>query len=170
MKLNKLETKEDLGELFKNLNEDLFRYIYVRCGYNKELAQDMTQEIFIKAWTKREQFDSRKSSLKNWIYIIARNYIIDYYKKKNFEKNISEEHWEIICNEVSTNSSKGEMMEEIIEAMDKLNEDDKELLTLRYIQELEINEICNIIGANYIATKVRIHRALNRLKKLIKNE
>ena len=76
MKINRLETKEDLEELFIQLNEQIFRYIYVRCGYNQDIAQDLTQDVFIKAWDKRALFNSSKSTLKNWVYIIARNIVI----------------------------------------------------------------------------------------------
>ena len=82
MNINQLETIEDLKKLFIWLNESIYRYVYVRCGYNRETAEDITQDIFIKAWEKRKQFNSKKSTLKNWIYIIARNHIIDLYRKK----------------------------------------------------------------------------------------
>lgn len=46
MQLNTLKTKEEFTELFELLSEKIYRYAYIRCGYNKDLAQDITQEVF----------------------------------------------------------------------------------------------------------------------------
>lgn len=167
MNINQLETIEDLKKLFIWLNESIYRFVYVRCGYNRETAEDITQDIFIKAWEKRKQFNSKKSTLKNWIYIIARNHIIDLYrKKKGIISGYSDDIQEIIP--VQSSSDDEEMIiETIMKSMDKLKEQEKEVIVLRYIQELEIEEIAKIINKNHIATKVMIHRAIKNLKDIV---
>ncbi|MBN1618840.1 RNA polymerase sigma factor [Candidatus Dojkabacteria bacterium] len=167
MKINTLDTKEDLRKVFIQLNEQLFRYVYIRCGYNREQAEDITQDIFIKIWEKRELFNPKKSSLKNWIYVIARNYIVDYYRLKKPTKIIDPESWESIASEVTGTQENEFMLEQVMKGLKKISAEDQEIITLRYIQELEIKDICKIIKKGYIATKVSIHRALKRLKNVI---
>jgi len=170
MNINQLETIEDLKKLFILLNEPIFKYVYTRCGYNRETAEDITQDIFIKASEKRAQFNKNKSTLKNWIYIIARNYIIDLYrKKKGIISGYSDDIQEIIT-EQSTSDGNEMMIETIIESLDKLKEQEKEVVILRYIQELEIEEIAKIINKNHIATKVMIHRAIKKIKDIVDSQ
>jgi RNA polymerase sigma-70 factor (ECF subfamily) len=167
MSINKIENRQDLEELFKWLNEPIFKYVYIRCGYNRELAEDITQDIFIKVWEKRDTFNPNKSSLKNWVYVIARNQIIDKYRKKKiFVSNIDEK----IENTTGKEDSSIEddlMLEGILKSMDRLKDSDKEVIVLRYIQDLEIEEIAQILGKSKNATKVMIHRALKKLKYIV---
>lgn len=167
MNINQLETIDDLKKLFILLNEPIFRYVYMRCGYNREVAEDITQDIFIKAWEKRKQFNQKKSTLKNWIYIITRNYIIDFYRKKKRIINGYNDDIQEFISEQSNSPDDEIMIETIIKSLDKLKEQEKEVIVLRYIQGLEIDEIAQIINKNYNATKVMIHRAIKKLQELV---
>jgi RNA polymerase sigma-70 factor (ECF subfamily) len=169
MSINKLENRGDLEELFKWLNEPLYKYIYVRCGYSKELAEDITQDIFVKAWEKRNTFNPSKSTLKNWIYIIARNQIIDIYRKKKIKGSTFNEDIEIVCKQQGLSSEDEIMLGDILEGLDRLKEKEKEVITLRYIQDLEIEDIAKIIGKSSNTTKVMIHRAIKKLKYILNN-
>ena len=171
MYINKLDTIDDLKELFQWLNEPIFRYVYVRCGYNREIAEDLAQEIFIKAWEKRSLFKDDKSKLKSWIYIIARNHIIDFYRKEkrvaSYIDDISE-----LTQEENITEDEELLFEDLIRSLDDLKEEEKDVLTLKYIQELEISEVASIINKSKDATKVMIHRTIKKLKIIVgsKNE
>lgn len=167
MKLNKLDNKKDFETLFKELNVEIYRYIYTRCGYSREKAEDLTQEVFLKAWTKKDSFDSDKSSLKNWVYVITRNHLIDSYRKKNFEKNITDEKWEQISEEFGRKIDNQIMVETILKSLDELKKEEKDLLILRYVQDLYIREICEITGKSNSAIKVNLHRSIKKLRKII---
>ena len=167
MVIDQLKTIQDLEELFKWLNEPLYRYAYVRCGYNRELAEDITQDIFIKAWIKRSTFNANKSSLKNWIYIIARNYIIDFYRKK---KPVTSSYNELqdVLKEQGMTIEDELMLYSIMNKLDSLKDHEKEVIILRYVQDLEIEDIAKITNKNINATKVMIHRAIQKLKEIMK--
>ncbi|MEI6462660.1 MAG: RNA polymerase sigma factor [bacterium] len=169
MNIKKIESKKDLEEVFVALNEQIYRYIFVRCGYRKELAEDITQDVFIKVWNKRDLFDQSKSSLKNWIYIVARNTLIDFQRTTKNEESINEEEQDLGINNSLENTESSLMMEVVKNGLVKLSEQDKEIITLRYIQDLDIKDISKIIGKNYIATKVMLHRAMGKLKKIVEN-
>ena len=164
MSINKLETRQDLEDLFKWLNEPLYRYIYIRCGYNRELAEDITQDVFVKAWEKRETFNPNRSTLKNWIYIIARNHIIDFYRKKKIVGSSFNEEIEESIKQQGVSLEDELLLEDILKNLNRLNEKEKEVIVLRYVQDLDIRDVAQIIGKSENTTKVMIHRALKKLK------
>ncbi|MCA9387223.1 sigma-70 family RNA polymerase sigma factor [Candidatus Dojkabacteria bacterium] len=167
---NSLKSKEDLIELFKELNESLFNYFFFRVFYNKEVAEDLTSELFLKIWNKREHFDSSKSSLKTWIYSIARNHLIDYIRKEGRIDKVA------IDNEILSNIKGRSDIEEkhlfdfVIETIDRLDDENRELIVLRYIIGLEIDEIAKVNSKSYNATKVAIYRSIQKLKDKINGE
>ncbi len=169
MPINNLNTKGDLEKVFKEYNVQIFRFVLVRCNMQKEIAEELTQDVFINAWVKHEQFNPNKSSLKNWLYVIARNKVIDHYRKNKptvslslFEEEISETTATIEDSETSLQVS------DVLKKLDLLSQSEKEVLILRYIQELELAEIAQIINKHYSATKVMVFRALQKLRCLCK--
>ena len=130
----------------------------------REIAEDIAQEVFIKAWEKRTQFNPTKGSLKNWIYAIALNAVRDHFRRNKHRatvelpEEISSD--EDIASQTDTKSSAGF----ILEHMKALSEKEQELLTLRYMQELSIEEIAVVMKMKYSATKVALHRATKKLQ------
>ncbi len=170
MDVNKLETIDDLKKLFLSLNEPIYRYVYLHIGYQKEIAEDITQDIFLKAWEKKSLFNAKRSTLKNWIYSIARNHLIDVYRKA---KNNTSSYNDLINQDIIDHTidlDKEIMIKQILICLDKLRPNEKEIIILRYIEELEINEIATIINKNKIATKVAIYRAIKNLRKIVNNK
>jgi RNA polymerase sigma-70 factor (ECF subfamily) len=143
----------------------LYRFVLVRCAHRKEIAEELTQDVFIQAWEKKELFDPEKSSLKNWLYVIARNKVIDFYRKNKFTLSL-EEIGDNIVSERAVGIETDLMMEDVIKKMNLLKDSEQEVLILRYVQELEINEIAKIINKKYSATKVMLFRAMKSLKKI----
>jgi RNA polymerase sigma-70 factor, ECF subfamily len=163
-----MESQKELIEAFKTYNKAIYNYIYFRTNRQKEVAEDLTQEVFLKVWAKREQFDQTKSKIKNWLFVIAHNIVIDYYRKK---KDIVidyevQENWETPDN--TTESLNNELLSAyVLKKMDELNATEKEIIILRFIEDLEISEIAEIIGKKYSATKVFLHRSLLKLKQIL---
>jgi len=162
MSINQLNSRQDLEDLFKWLNEPLYKYVYIRCGYNRELAEDITQDIFVKAWEKRSTFNPSKSTLKNWIYVIARNHLIDTYRKKKISVKSFDE--DIYVKDLNISVEDEAVVSDILKNLDRLKEKEKEVIVLRYVQDLEIEDIAKILGKSKNTTKVMIHRAIKKLK------
>ena len=157
------DTKFDITEAFTEYNVLIYRYIYVRCGFHKEVAEDITQETFIKAWNNRDKYDSEKASLKTWLFRIARNLMIDYFRKNKYQ-TIELDESLIAGDEFISKIEISDDYKKVINSMERLKQKERDLLVLRYVDELEIEEIAQIIKKNNVATKVAIHRALNKLK------
>lgn len=164
--MNKIRSQLDLEEIFKDLNVQIYKYIYIRTGMNKELAEDLTQEVFLRVWKERESYKTKKASIKTWTYTIARNLVIDHYRKMKFEP-MSYEDVESDEN-MEGDIIKNELQQYILEKMRLLKEDEKELILLYYIEQLSLKEIADITGKNYNAIKMAVNRALHKLKALCK--
>lgn len=134
----------------------------MRTGQNRGLAEDLSQEVFEKAWRKKDTYDPHKASIKNWIFTIARNTVTDHYRKKKIDTVPIDESSKI-GNPDSTASNEIDI-KELLSCLNKMNDYDRELLTFRYIEEMDISDIAQIINKSYNTTKVALHRALNRIR------
>jgi RNA polymerase sigma-70 factor (ECF subfamily) len=170
-KKDKLETKEDLEKIFREHSNLVFRVILFKIGMNKESAQDLTQETFIRAWKYKSSFNSDKSQLKTWLVKIAKNICIDYQKKQKPVLDVADFE-EVIASKESTEDigAKSIMKEKILIKLNDLSESDREILTLRYIEEFDLKEIAQSLGKPYFIVKVSANRAFKRLQKLFENE
>ncbi len=155
---------EDLNflDVFNKHNALIYKYIYLRTGFVKETAEDLTQEVFYKALKKFKDFDNKKASIKTWLFRIAHNQIIDFYRiNKQRIYNIDQ------IEEIGIEPENKELTEFILMKMELLKEKEKEIIIYKYVYEFSDKEIANIIQKNYIAVRVFIHRTLNKLKKLV---
>jgi RNA polymerase sigma-70 factor (ECF subfamily) len=170
--LNKLETKLDLEYIFVNYKDLVYRSILFKVNMNKELAEDLTQETFIRSWKYRNTFNSEKSNIKTWLVTIARNICIDNFKKNkvkiydidNFEDQIHSDDL------LSEQIEKDLLNMQILKHLVYLNGKDREILSLRYIEDFSLKEIAEIQKKRYVIIKVAANRALKKLKNLIENE
>lgn len=175
--LYKLRLKNDpesYAKLYDAYVEQIYRFVYFKVS-TKEEAEDITSEVFLKAW----HFVQEKQEIKNFkalLYKIARNSVIDLYRRKSakpesyledqLEKGFEPgDSGEWLRKETEQIDSKA-----ILKALKKLKQEYQEVITLRYVDELEINEIAEIIGKGNVAVRVTLHRALNKLKEILKEE
>lgn len=139
---------------------------------DKETAEDITQEVFITVYNKLYTFDS-KYKFSNWIMRIAKNKCIDYVRKKSKvnESNIDD---------MIGISSKGDTPEErmeyketkefIEEYINGLQEIDKQIIMLRYLNNVTFNDISNILNISESSVKRRYYKIREKFKKYIEVE
>jgi len=167
---SKLTKTNFLEEVFDKYHVELFNFVLCKVGYKVFIAEDITQELFLKLWKKRAHYNPDKASIRTWIYIIARNHIIDHYRtQKNTVPLKAEER--IRSNEIlEIDVEKKQMIKVAQNVMCQLNDSERELIQLRYIQGLSIKEVSKIINKKRSATKVAIHRAIKKLRKILLDE
>lgn len=142
-------------------------YTYVK---DLSLAEDLTQEIFIKCFKNLDSF-KQKSSLKTWLYRIASNHCKDYVKswhhrKVTIKENISELLTSTI-HQVDEVSKKGED-DELIKAVFQLEIKYREVIYLYYYEDFSIKEISQAIKVNENTVKSRLKQARQLLKESLK--
>lgn len=139
----------------------IFRHCYFRLR-DRERAKDMTQETFMKAW---EYVASGKSvgNMRPFLYKIATNLIIDESRKKRelSLENLSEGGFEA---GVKNTDEKEMDVQLALKIIDELPEGDRELMTMRYVDELSIKEIAEALGKTENAVSVALHRAMKNIQ------
>jgi len=144
----------------------LMRYCLRLLGFHTQDAKDAVSNSLIKAYQNLASF-KQNFKFSSWIYRIAHNEAITIWRKRQgfFSVDISS-FWPISAPEKDeTNELKFELLDKIF---DKLNLNDKEVLTLFYLEEKPLKEISDILKLSVNTVAVRLKRARNRSKELIK--
>ena len=154
--------KADFLASFDAYSDAIFRFCLVKVS-NRELAEDMTQEVFMRYWQSLSK-GQEMTNTRAFLYTVANNMAKDWYKKK---KSVSLENeldtgWE--PSDKSMDTEKTAEYREIIDKLDDLEEKDREVMILRYVDGLEPKEIAVILDETANNISVRINRATARLK------
>jgi RNA polymerase sigma factor (sigma-70 family) len=157
-----------MGLLFERHNRKLFSFLF-HMSHRREASEDMVQNVFYRMLKYRHTF-TEDSNFIGWMYHIARNVLKDQVKKYQLATRYDhiDDHEEKIGGGVSADEylEKKQAKAELYEAMRKLSDDNRELLTLSKFQELKYNEIGEMLGIAEGAVKVRVYRAMQELKNI----
>lgn len=154
------------GDIFDRYHQPIYRFIYFRVG-SEETAQDLTSTVFTKLLERVSQskFSFIGFHLRAYIYQIARNVIVDYYRTREHEE------LPLIYNEEDVSFvSEKRLMDKAVSNVELeyslkiLAPDVREVVILRYIEDLPIKEVAKIVGKTSEAVRVIIHRAVKRLQ------
>ncbi len=160
---------EAFGELYDLYQDRIYRFILFKIG-NSEEAKDLTAETFLRCWNHVVQ-NKPITNLNALLYSIGRNLVIDYYRKQKMEKEVSEEIIEIIpdarAEKVLKNIEIKSESAAVFRALDQIESQYKEILVLKFIDELTNNEISEIMGVSSGNVRVLQHRAMEALKKVL---
>jgi len=140
--------------------DKIYRYCYFKVN-NKEIAEDLTQETFLKYFSQTSYINRGKPLA--YLYTIAKNLCIDFYRKNN-EQGLDEG---ILGND---DISEFETNFTIKQAVSTLPNDLQELLLLRYANELGIGEIANIMGISRFSVYRKLNKAFDKLKIVLREE
>lgn len=151
--------REALGKLWDQITPKLFGYL-VNILKDKVLAEDIFQTTWLKALEALPQFRFRGTSISAWIFAIARNECRQHWRKGKRETEFIDNHVEPV-GDFSEQVNDSLMVSQVL---NKLSLDDQELLRLRYIADLPVNEIAKVLNINFVAVRVRLHRALFRAR------
>ncbi|MFH1226147.1 MAG: RNA polymerase sigma factor [bacterium] len=157
--------------LYDQYVDKIYRYIFFRIG-SEEAAKDLTSEVFLKSWQylNRSNTESRRelANPRAFIYQVARNLLVDFYRQKDklpisldeiADKSIADKNDDQI-----ERTSRSLEMESVRGALAYLSEEYQEVIIWRYLDELEIKEICEILDKSEGAVRVLLSRALSGLK------
>ena len=150
------------SELFRRHHAVVWRVCY-RFMTNSQDAEDMTQEVFFKAYRKLSQFEGR-SSLSTWLYRIAVTTCLNEKRRRSRRPALSSTPLDDMIESLPAESSEEECLTQIqqgrlIEALAQLRETQRQVLFLRDFEQLSYKEIAQRLGLSLSATKMRIQRA-----------
>lgn len=176
LRLKKHKDKQAFVEAYDLYVAQIFRFVYFKVG-NAEEAEDLTSMVFLKCWNYvYEGHLGDYQTLKALLYKIARNTIIDHYRKngKRQEVSLDDAGAPTIIDDKQNPEERAaasfdfsRLMEE---KLPQLKDEYREVIVLRFINELSITEISKVIGKTAGNVRVMIHRALESLQQLVKDE
>jgi len=158
------------SEFIKIYNENIdkvFRFIFLRVD-SPEVAQDLTHQAFLKLWQTNNPDIKNKQA---FLFQIARNQLIDYYRKRN-SKPLSLDALEENGIEIPVNSFQNKIeltfeMEIIKKALNAIKSEYSEVIIWHYIDNLSTKEIADILNKKENNVRVLLHRAIEALKEQI---
>ena len=156
------------GHLYDHYMTPIYRFIALKVGTRQE-AEDLAHEVFISAWQKLPTYQAQGFPFSSWLYKIARNRVIDYYRTKKTHLSIDDE--------IATNEDMFGVQSEIDEALDmgldiaavkeamqQLTGEQREVVQLRFLDELSPAEIAKVLDKREGTVRIIQHRAIQKLK------
>ena len=156
---------EAFAQLYDAYVERVYRYVYFRVS-DDQTAEDLASQVFLKAWEGLERFEMKGSPFVAWLYTIAHNLVVDHYRTR---KDC------VALEEVIPLASEEDPLDEQVwvtfdletmrDALQFLNEEQQQVLTLRFIAELSTGHIAKIMGKREGAIRALQMRALQMMAK-----
>jgi RNA polymerase sigma-70 factor (ECF subfamily) len=151
------------GELYDRYLDKIYRFIYYKT-FVKETAEDITSDVFHKAFERITSFNPEKGNFSQWIYRIARNAVIDHYRTQ--KKNVPIEDVFDIGEEDRTIAEHDVIltMAHVRTYLEKLSPKQREIITLRIWEEKSYREIAEIVDGTEDSVKMAFSRAMKDLR------
>ncbi len=160
------EHKEFL-EYYHAFKDKIHTYFWYRVNFDQTTAEDLTSEVFIKAFRHFDTFD-RERSFQAWIYKIAKNHLLNWYRVAGRE--LALEHAETVGHNPKTRTEAALELEQVIGEMQRLDDYHREVLLLRFVDGLDNNEIASLLDKDEGAVRTQISRALKKLREQLLNK
>jgi len=156
---------ESFGEIYDILLSDIYRFIFYKVSH-KETAEDLTEDTFFKIWQNLDKYEKTEVPFTSWAYRIAYNTVIDHTRK---DKQIVEIIEEIHDEDMSTSREAEQFYnQKILErALTHLPETQKEVVILKYVNDLSNKEISEVTGKSETAIRTLLSRAIAKLKEVL---
>lgn len=168
---SKLDPK-DFAFIYKKYFLSIYKYVLVRVE-NKDLADEIVSKVFSKALSKINQYKSKGLPFSAWLYRIAYNEMNDMFRKKKSNKIVQIPLEQISNHEEKFDDNDAEereiQLKLLLNGIDQLKPHEIELLEMRYFERRAFKEIGDLLNLTEANAKVKTHRVLNKLRKLILN-
>ncbi|WP_104735948.1 RNA polymerase sigma factor [Hanstruepera ponticola] len=179
-KLVELIVKTKSSELFSIIYDRYAHLVYNKCisfVQNKEEAQDLTHDIFVKLFIKIKTF-GHKSKFSTWLYSFTYNHCVNYVqrdlnkRKSKFiytDSETEQDYLNAVQNKINDEIISNMDSEKLTKALELIDPNDKSILFMKYQDEMSIEDIQEVLDLGKSAVKMRLSRAKNRLVKVYEN-
>lgn len=160
-------SRKKFAKIYDKYIEKIYRFIFLKVS-SQEIAEDLCSETFLKGW---QAFKSQKiTHPQAFLYKIARNLVVDHYREKGKVQIVSAEYVSIIDprQDLEKQAMLTSDINNVKQAISNLKDDYQNVIIWRYLDEMSIPEIAQVLGRTDGATRVLLHRALKVLKNELK--
>ncbi len=154
-------------KIYENESDAIFRFCLTRVS-DRDQALDITQETFLRLWNNLLE-EKKILNYRAFIFTIARNLIIDWYRKEkniSLDKMIEDEGFDQVDNYAMKNIETGIEGRYLVEKINELSPMNKDPVYLRFVEDLSPEEIGKILNISTNNASVRINRGLEELRKI----
>lgn len=155
------------AELYDKHVIRIYRHVYYLVS-DATTAEDMTAQTFLKAWEAIDRYKERGAPFVAWLLRISHNLTVSYLRSKRDHSELDE----TFLDHKSRNSPEEALAQSVDEksmreAVMKLRDEQRQVIMLRFVEEMDYREVADIIGKSVPAVRVIQHRALGNLRKLM---
>jgi len=155
------------GRLYDMHVDRVYRHIYYRVS-NTADTEDLTQQVFIKAWQAIGRYKKTASPFLAWLIKISHNLVIDFYRSKKSEAYID---FDMVATEPDTDpehlAEANFNQQQMRQAINKLHGGQQQVILMRFIEDFSYAEIAVALGKSEGAIRVILHRGLAKLKTIL---
>jgi RNA polymerase sigma-70 factor (ECF subfamily) len=165
----KQNDQDAFAQLYEEYFDKIYRYVTLKIGDRTE-AEDMTQQVFLKALRSISSFKWKGTPFSAWLYRIAHNLVVDYMRRKNKRPAILFDDSLITSDRNSSPQMVAERsmdIEQLLSATRHLTEAQREVISLRFASELPTAQVAMIMGKSEGAVKALQHSAIVALRKVL---
>lgn len=159
-----VELRRRQERIYIEFKDKVTRYVRGKVG-NEHDSEDVVSDVFVKVFNGLSDFDENKASLSTWIFTITRNAVIDYFRASKRPCELPEELYSE--DDTEQNIINTEMLERLADALERLNERERNIIVLHYYGGRTLKDIAEAMGISYSYTKLLHGGALKALRKHI---
>lgn len=146
----------------------IYKFVLFRVAGRRDIAEDLVQEIFLKAWEAFDRYDP-SVSVSAWIYTIARNHVINFHAKQKVDIDLEEiEDTSFASEDAREHLATSFDEQRLLQGLAKLSSDDARLLRMKHLEGWSYDELAGILGKGSGTLRVQSTRAMKKLKAILK--
>jgi len=160
--------KGAFAQLYEDHFDKIYRYIYVRLR-NQDEAEDLTQEVFVKALQAIGSYKWKNLPFASWLFRIAHNQIIDHVRKQGKVEKVDWDDNISLAEELDPGliAERELEVEDLLEKIRKLSPAQREVISLRFTAELSVAEVAGVLGKSPGTVKALQYNGIVALKKML---
>lgn len=148
--------------IYERYAKAIYRYIYFRVG-EADLAEDLQAEVFLRMYESLERYEDRGWPISAWLYRIAHDRTVDSIRRRRYRQHIPLENWGGACDGPELEVDARLDYEELNRHLLDLTDDQRQVIYLRFMADLSIQEVATRLGRTEGAVKALQHRGLQSL-------
>lgn len=160
--------KKRYAEFYDKYLKRIYAFVYFRVGGNRVVAEDLTQDIFLKAFEAFERYDPARGEVA-WLYTIARNHLINQNAKTRPNVSLEEvEGTRWVSEDVREQFAANHDERRLMKAVAVLPEEDALLVRMKYLEGWTFDDLAEVFNKQSSALRVQAGRALKKLRTILK--
>jgi RNA polymerase sigma-70 factor (ECF subfamily) len=157
-----------LSKLYEQLAPQIYRYVYYRVGADTQLAEDLTEDVFVRVLQKIGDYEDRGLPFVAWLYRIDHNRLTDHFRRQAVSASVPiDDHYDL------PDAAAGQALDSLLtsgvltEALQKLTTDQRSVIVLRFLQGASVLETAQITGKTEDSVKKLQMRGLVALRRAL---